>query len=262
MRLDKYLTQSSIGTRKKVHRILSEGCICVNGIETKDATMQIDPNTDLVTCSGDKVEHIGSVCYMFHKPKGCITARSDSKEKTVLSYFSDLNTEGIFMIGRLDKDTEGLLLLTNDGELDHRLMDPESHIDKTYFFWAVGELTHEDVSLLENGLVIANLREQNRNITDQSAIPKKTKPAQLQIIKQGMYHEFADEIPIKLHEDHVVCGLLTISEGQKHQVKRMLRAVGCRIFQLKRISIGNLTLDPDLKPGEYRKLTEEEIKQI
>lgn len=252
MRLDKYLTQSSVGTRKKVHQILMEERITVNGDKTTDATTDINPDQDLVAMDGQPVTFLGKVCYMFHKPKGCVTARSDGNCKTVLSYFSDINTEGIFMVGRLDKDTEGLLLLTNDGELDHRLMDPDSHMNKTYQFWAVGMLTPEDVIHLEEGIELDPVRETGRF----------TKTAKVQILKQGMYSEYAQEVPIHLHEDHVVSGLLTISEGQKHQVKRMLRAVGCRIFTLKRISIGNLKLDESLKPGEYRRLTEREVENI
>ena len=252
MRLDKYLTQSSIGTRKKVHGIIKEGHVSVNGMIVHDATIQVDEEQDMVTCRGEQVVHIGRVCYMFNKPKGCITARCDDNAKTVLSYFDDINTEGIFMIGRLDKDTEGLLLLTNDGELDHRLMNPDSHIDKTYFFWAVGHISEEDIAKLEQGITIDGNKETAR----------RCKPAAFKLLKQGMYSEYKDEIPVKLHEDEVVSGLLTISEGQKHQVKRMLRAVNCRIFVLKRVAIGNLELDESLKPGEYRQLTRQEIESI
>lgn len=252
MRLDKYLTQSSIGTRKKVHSVLKENLIAVNGVAVSDATMEIEETMDVVTCRGEKVSFIGSVCYMFYKPKGCISARIAVGKKTVLSYFNDINTEGIFIIGRLDQDTEGLLLLTNDGALDHKLMDPESHIDKTYFFWAVGQISAEDIKRLETGITIDG----------NGKPPRRCKPARFKILNQGMYSEFKEEIPVHLHEDHVVSGLLTISEGQKHQVKRMLRAVNCRIFQLKRVAIGNLKLDDSLSPGEYRRLSREEVAAI
>lgn len=252
MRLDKYLTQSSIGTRKKVHGIIQKNLVAVNGKVVSDATMEIDEMMDVVTYRGEKVSFIGSVCYMFYKPRGCISARSAADKKTVLSYFSDINTEGIFIIGRLDQDTEGLLLLTNDGAIDHKLMDPNSHIDKTYFFWAVGELSAEDIKRLENGITIDGNGKPSR----------RCKPAVFKLLKQGMYSEFRDEISVSLHEDHVVSGLLTISEGKKHQVKRMLRAVNCRIFQLKRVAIGNLKLDDSLRPGEYRRLSKEEVAAI
>lgn len=252
MRLDKYLTQSSIGTRKKVHKILQEGHIAVNGVPVSDAVMDIDEENDDITYRGEKVNYLGRICYMFHKPKGCISSRSADDRQTVLSYFHEINTEGIFIVGRLDKDTEGLLLLTNDGVLDHKLMNPDNHIDKTYFFWAVGNVSEEEIERLENGIVIDGNGEH----------PRCCKPAVFKVLKQGMYSEFRDEVPAKLHEDHVVCGLLTISEGQKHQVKRMLRAVDCRIFYLKRVAIGNLKLDVSLKPGEYRALSREEIEAI
>lgn len=265
MRLDKYLTQSHIGTRKKVHGILSEGMVTVNGQRVTDATYDVDVNMDQVTCDGEIVKHAGTVCYMFNKPQGCVTARSDEKEKTVLSYFSEEETGGLFMVGRLDKDTEGLLLLTNDGALDHWLMNPEHHMEKTYFFWALGELSEEDVSKIESGIDIQSqytIRQNERLNKSDMKETKITKTAKLQILKQGMVHEFADEIPIPLHDDQVVSGLLTISEGKKHQVRRMLRAVGCKIFQLKRIAIGELQLDESLKPGEYRRLTDDEIGKL
>lgn len=154
MRLDKYLAQSNIGTRKKVHEILRMQQVEVNGEIVCDAIFDINPKLDEVKCSGQRVIYEGSVTYMFNKPKGCITARSDENEKTVLSYFTDVNTEGLFMVGRLDKDTEGLLLLTNDGEPDYKLMNPNCHTKKTYFFWATGNLSLEEVELLETGVNI------------------------------------------------------------------------------------------------------------
>ena len=180
MRIDKYLVQSAIGTRKKVRNVLATGRITVNGKLVRDATTEINTAKDEVLCDGQPIHHTGRVYYMFHKPKGCITARSDAfGSKTVLDYFQDMDTESIFMVGRLDKDTEGLLLLTNDGELDHQLMSPQHHVMKQYFFWATGELSAEDIARLEWGIVI-----------EKGGQP--TRPARLQLddaLPPGSYKE-------------------------------------------------------------------------
>jgi len=194
---------------------------------------------------------------MFHKPAGCITARKDADNKTVFDFFHEDNTNGIFHVGRLDKDTEGLLLFTNDGDFDHQLMCPEKHVEKKYFFWALGSLDDEDRNRLENGI----------SIGEGEAL---TKPAKIEVVKCGNYEELEQETEIgnlckiqsKYHHQSVVCGYLIISEGRKHQVKRMLKAVGCYVVYLKRISIGELTLDETLEKGQYRMLTEEEVQKL
>ena len=179
MRLDKYLAQSSIGTRKKVHKIIKEGQVTINGVMTLDATLQIDEKQDVITCRGEQVLFMGSVCYMFNKPKGCISARKGDSTPTVLSYFNGIETEGLFIVGRLDKDTEGLLLLTNDGALDSKLMNPDNHIEKTYFFWAIGQISQREQDRLEKSMMIdGNGRKARR-----------CKPAGLKLLKQGMYSE-------------------------------------------------------------------------
>lgn len=257
MRLDKFLAEASVGTRKIVRAYVKEGKVTLNDQVAAEPSMQIDPNADSIKYLGKAVIHTGKVYYMFHKPAGCITARKDTKSKTVLDYFDLVNTNGLFPVGRLDKDTEGLLFLTNDGDFNHRLMSPEKHVEKKYFFWAFGTLDSEDKKRLEAGICIRE---------DESL----TKPAKIEVVKEGMYHEMKDEMDIgecinkkkNLYEQSVVSGYLTISEGRKHQVKRMLRAVGCYVVYLKRISIGEVMLDEVLKKGQYRVVTEKEIQKL
>lgn len=257
MRLDKYLSESSIGRRKAVRIYVKEGNVKVNGQVVTIPAVQIDENNDLIEYLDKVVEHTGKVYYMFHKPAGCITARKDDFDKTVFDYFEGVNTDGLFPVGRLDKDTEGLLFITNDGEFNHLLMYPDKHVDKTYYFWAYGSLTEEQIHQLEIGISIGEDEE-------------LTKPAKLEIVKSGLFSSFKDEIEgdkykkVKKNREvqSVIAGYITISEGRKHQVKRMLRAVGCFVVYLKRTSIGEVKLDESLEKGEYRFLTEIEVKSL
>lgn len=254
MRLDKFLAESAIGTRKNVRNYIKDGSVKVNGQVITEPAKDIDENNDCIEYLGKMVKHKGKVYYMFHKPGGCITARKDEINKTVFDYFDKDSMEGVFHIGRLDKDTEGLLLFTNDGEYEHKLMSPKKHIDKTYFFWALGNISDEEKYLLENGI----------SISEKEPL---TKPANLKIHKSGIYKDFQHEKSINKfysmnthrYDQQVTAGYLTISEGRKHQVKRMLKAVGCYVIYLKRVSIGELMLDVSLEEGQYRKMTEEEI---
>lgn len=193
--------------------------------------------------------------YMFHKPSGCITARKDAQHKTVMDYFEQDLQEKLHPVGRLDKDTEGLLLLTNDGKWNHSLMHPDNHVEKTYFFWAVGELNQEKRQQLEQGVFLRSE-------------PEKTKPARLEILAPGKLQDIEDlfygkkcsNIVKNPRNQDIISGYLTIREGKKHQVKRMLKAVGCYVVYLKRIRIGALELDESLPRGGYRKLTPEELE--
>jgi len=222
-----------------------------------EPAIEINESADIIEYLGKVVAYRGKVYYIFHKPAGCITARRDEINKTVFDFFDEVNMDGIFHVGRLDKDTEGLLLLTNDGEFEHQLMSPQKHVEKTYFFWALGSLDGEDRKKLERGISIGEGE-------------MLTKPAKIEIEKYGMYNEFEENMVLRKfrnkesnrYEQPVVSGYLTISEGRKHQVKRMLKAVGCYVVYLKRISIGGLTLDQSLEKGQYRILTEVEIKKL
>ena len=256
MRLDKFLAESSIGNRKKVRSYIKEGMIKVNGEIVTEPAIQVNENLDIIEYLDKVVSYTGKVYYMFHKPAGCITARKDAVSKTVFDYFDDVNMDGVFHVGRLDKDTEGLLLLTNDGEFEHQLMYPEKHVEKKYFFWALGSLDEGDIKQLEQGVYIGRGE-------------ILAKPAKIEVHKSGGYKELKHEMAVEnlfnmdsnQYNQPVVSGYLTISEGRKHQVKRMLRAVGCYVVYLKRVSIGGLTLDESLEKGQYRFLTELEIQK-
>lgn len=257
MRLDKFLAVSSIGKRKEVRNFIKEGTVKVNGRVITEPAIEVNEISDVIEYLDKVVDYIDKVYYMFHKPAGYITARKDATQKTVFDCFNDINMDGVFHVGRLDKDTEGLLILTNDGEFEHKVMYPKKHVEKTYFFWALGSLDYEDTKQLEDGFYIGN-----------DSMP--TKPAKIEIQNSGMYKDFKHEVILKnlkkFYSNHqnqpVVSGYLTISEGRKHQVKRMLKAVGCYIIYLKRISIGELMLDESLEKGQYRFLTEMEIKKV
>lgn len=257
MRLDKFLAEAAIGKRKVVREDIKLGKVKVNNSLVLEPATEINEENDVVKYMDSIVKHRGKVYYMFNKPMGCITATKDLEHKTVFDYFNDVNMDGVFHVGRLDKDTEGLLLLTNDGDFEHKLMDPKKHVDKTYFFCALGTITEEEKEKIEKGVYIENGK-------------ILTKPAKLEIDRIGGYEDFKEDIKIdslinidcKKYNQPILSGYLTISEGRKHQVKKMLKAVGCYIVYLERISIGNLKLDENLERGKYRELTEEEIKRI
>ncbi|MDO4534608.1 MAG: pseudouridine synthase [Clostridium perfringens] len=256
MRLDKFLAQAAIGKRKDVRDYIKNGLVKVNGKTLMEPALEIREDFDIIEYKDVIVKSRGKIYYMFNKPQGCITATRDKESKTVFDYFNE-DMNGVFHVGRLDKDTEGLLLLTNDGEFEHHLMHPTKHVNKTYFFWALGSLSKEDKKSLEEGLYIGKGE-------------ILTKPAKIEIHKEGNYLDFKDEVYVeslysidsKNYNQAMVSGYLTISEGRKHQVKRMLKAVGCYVVYLKRIAIGGLKLDESLEKGEYRNLTDSEINML
>ena len=196
--------------------------------------------------------------YMFNKPRGCITACSDERHKTVMDYFPEGEREGLFPVGRLDKDTEGFLIITDDGPLSFRVTNPESEIEKTYFFYAKGELDEEKIKRLEGGVDIM------------ASSVHKTAPAKAEKVGECTFRDIAhllDCDPARLkytrHGDVPVTAVkITITEGKKHQVKKMAMAVGMRIVYLERIAIAGVPLDTSLKRGEYRSLTDGEIEKI
>lgn len=218
-----------IGTRSEVKKILKTKQVTVNGtIVTKPET-KIEPKTDEVCYKNERIAYCAFEYYLFHKPAGCVTATEDTQHKTVMDYLENTIRSDLFPVGRLDIDTEGLLLITNDGALAHELLSPSRHVKKTYYALIDGKVTEEDVNLFEKGVDIGE--------------KKPTKPGFLKILKSEPKSEIE----------------LTITEGKFHQVKRMFEAVGKKVLYLKRISMGPLTLPEDLKPGEYRELTEEEL---
>lgn len=232
MRLDKFLCETGFGTRSQVKAFLKKGMVVVNGETAKRPEQKIDENADTVICNGQRAVYAAFVYLMLHKPAGTVSARSDRREKTVLDLLAEEERNDVFPVGRLDKDTEGLLLLTSDGELAHRLLTPKKHVDKTYYAKVDGEVTEEHVTRFLEGLDIGE--------------KKPTLPARLEILKSGSQSEIR----------------ITIQEGKFHQVKRMFEAVGCRVVYLKRLSMGTLVLDERLEPGAYRHLTEEEVEKL
>lgn len=234
LRIDKLLANIGYGSRKEVKQILKSGVVLADGEKIKDAKTHVDPNKQQITVNGEVVEYKEFIYLLLNKPVGFISATEDDYDETVLDL---LEVEDIvykpFPVGRLDKDTEGLLLLTNDGQLAHQLLSPKKHVPKTYYAKILGEVTEEDIIAFKNGVEL-----------DDGYV---TKSAELHIIKSGPESEIE----------------LTITEGKFHQVKRMFIAVGKKVTYLKRISMGPLHLnEQELKLGEYRDLTEEEIERL
>ena len=233
MRLDKYLCETGFGTRSQVKDLLKKGQVMVNGEVVKKHELKINETTDQILCQGKKASYQKNIYLMLHKPAGVVSATEDNREKTVLDLVRPEDRKnGLFPVGRLDKDTEGLLLLTDDGELAHRLLSPKKHVDKTYYAKIDGQVTEEHVKQFREGLDIGD--------------EKKTLPAVLTILLSGPVSEIE----------------VTIHEGRFHQIKRMFEAVGCKVTYLKRLSMGSLVLDETLPPEEYRPLTEAELEGL
>ena len=232
LRLDKYLADMGLGTRNEVKQILKKSRIEVNGNVVRCPETKIDTGTDRVALDGNEIGYQDQEYFMLNKPAGVVSATEDRFDRTVLDLLADIRRRDLFPVGRLDKDTEGLLLITNDGELAHRLLSPKKHVAKVYYARIDGTVTSETVEIFRTGIGI------NEDFT--------ALPAELKIIKSGK----ASEIE------------LTIYEGKFHQVKRMFEAVGMKVMYLKRLSMGSLVLDPALPEGAYRRLTLEELALI
>ncbi len=239
LRLDKYLTESGIGTRSEVKKLIKAKQITVNGTIVNRPEEKVDEENDVVCLRGELVRYASFEYYLLHKPAGCVSATEDARHRTVMDYLTDTARSDLFPVGRLDIDTEGLLLITNDGALAHDLLSPARHIEKTYFAKVRGKVTREDVNLFENGVDIGE--------------KKLTKPGRLVIL--DVYGEAEDGETISEIT-------LTITEGKFHQVKRMFAAVGKEVLYLKRLSMGPLVLPEDLRPGEYRALSVEEVAML
>lgn len=232
LRLDKYLADMNIGTRSDLKAWIRKGRVTVNDIICKTPEQKVSITTDIICFDDKQVNYIDNVYLMLHKPTGVVSATNDNVSKTVLDLIEDKQRKDLFPVGRLDKDTEGLLLLTNDGDLAHRLLSPKKHVDKVYYAKVNGRVTEEDKEMFSTGVDIGEER--------------LTLPAKLKIIKTDDISEIQ----------------LTLQEGKFHQVKRMFEAVGKEVIYLKRLSMGSLVLDPSLAPGEYRCLTEEELAAL
>ena len=229
MRLDKFLCDTAGVTRTEAKNAVKKGQIAVNGQVQKAADYKVKENTDTVTFQGRPLSYAAFHYYMLHKPAGVITATEDKKESTVMDILREEKVKNLFPVGRLDKDTEGLLLITDDGELAHNLLSPKKHVDKEYLVKVRDSISEDDCRKLSEGVDIGD--------------EKPTAPAKVERVAEK-------EI------------LLTIREGRFHQVKRMLQAVGNEVLYLKRLSMGSLRLPKDLEKGAYRPLSEEEIYKI
>ena len=233
MRIDKLLANIGYGSRKEVKGLLKSGVVKVNEVVTKDAKLQVNPDLDAVTVHGELVEYKGFIYLMMNKPPGVLSATEDNYQETVIDLLElEDSVYEPFPVGRLDKDTEGLLLITNDGKLAHQLLSPKKHVPKTYFAVIEGEVTEHDIEAFRAGVTLED--------------GYLTKPGELVIKKYGPTSDIE----------------LTITEGKFHQVKRMFEAVDKRVIYLKRLSMGSLQLDEDLDLGEYRELTDEELENL
>ncbi|MCM3692047.1 pseudouridine synthase [Neobacillus niacini] len=233
MRIDKMLANLGYGSRKEVKQLLKSGAVKIDDVIVKDAKQHVDTAKQMVTLNGEVIEYREFIYLMMNKPQGVLSATEDSVGETVIDLL-ELGDQVYepFPVGRLDKDTEGLLLITNDGQLAHRLLSPKKHVPKTYFAVIDQEVTDEDVKAFGEGVTLDDGYE--------------TKPGELKILKSGIRSDIE----------------LTITEGKFHQVKRMFEAVGKKVVYLKRISMGPLPLDETLELGEYRELTDEEVELL
>ena len=235
MRLDKFLVTCAVGSRTEVKNFLKAGRVTVNGKKEKSAKLQINEETDEICFDGQKLEYEEFVYYMMNKPQGVISATEDPKHKTVLDLLDNLaRSKEVFPVGRLDIDTHGLLLLTNDGQLAHALLSPKRHVDKTYLAQVDGIMTDEDIETFAQGISL-------KEFTCQ--------PAKLELLS---IDREKDESLVRV----------TIAEGKFHQVKRMVAYCGKEVVDLQRLTMGTLTLDEGLKRGEWRRLTKDELKAL
>ncbi|MBF0810035.1 rRNA pseudouridine synthase [Staphylococcus xylosus] len=229
MRLDKFLANMGVGTRTEVKQLLKKKQVTVNDNIETSPKRQLNPDVDVVTVNDTRIQYIDKVYLMLNKPKGYISATEDDKQQTVIDLVDEYKYLNVFPVGRLDKDTEGLLLITNDGQFNHDLMSPTKHVPKTYEVVSEKNITKNDINAFKVGI------ELNEGFA---------KPAEL-MKSDEMYKLF-----------------VTIHEGRYHQVKRMFHAINNEVIELKRISIGDLHLDLTLAPGEYRHLNQQDFKSL
>ena len=232
-RLDKIIASTGRWSRREVKDLVRQGRVTVDDVPARSVEEKADPEQAVIAVNGEKLNWRRYTWVMLNKPAGYLSATEDGRGATVLDLLpQDLQRQGLFPVGRLDKDTEGLLLLTNEGGLAHELLSPKKHVDKTYYAKIDGQVTEEHVKQFREGLDIGD--------------EKKTLPAVLTILLFGPVSEIE----------------VTIHEGRFHQIKRMFEAVGCKVTYLKRLSMGSLVLDETLPPEEYRPLTEAELEGL
>lgn len=229
MRLDKFLCDTVNISRKEARDFIKKGLVSVNGMKVTDSGFNVSEKTDSILFKDNPVSYEKFVYYMLNKPSGVVSATTDATEDTVIDLLKEEGRKDLFPVGRLDKDTTGLLIITNDGDLSHHLTSPRHHVAKTYLTGIEHSLTTEDINALERGVELTG--------------DGITKPALVKVISERLIE-------------------LTITEGMYHQVKRMLAAVGNKVISLKRISMGSVILDESLPEGAYRRLTDAEILSL
>jgi len=227
MRLDKLLSHLNCGSRKETQAMIKAGRVTVNSIPIRDPAWKVSPETATITLDAQTITYQAQRYFMLHKPPGVITATRDERRQTVLDLFPNAERRGLFAVGRLDRDTEGLLLLTDDGAFSHALASPKHHVKKIYEALVEGELLPQAAERFQAGLILKDGVE--------------CRPAELEPMEESQWFR------------------ITLYEGKYHQVKRMLAAVGGKVVRLRRVQIGELRLDPALQPGQFRPLTEQEL---
>ncbi|MBQ8923261.1 MAG: rRNA pseudouridine synthase [Lachnospiraceae bacterium] len=250
IRLDKFLADAGAGTRSAVKALVRQGRVTINDKFVKKSDIKVDTDRDIICLDGKELTYNEYEYFMLNKPKGVVSATTDAKDKTVVELITEHKRRDIFPIGRLDKDTEGLLILSNDGKLANALLAPNRHVDKRYFAIIDGIVSEDTVNAFNEGIDIGD--------------DKPTLPARLIIRKSDTEKDSKTEDNIdKIKILHGISEIeIIITEGRYHQIKRMFEAVGMKVTYLKRLSMGNIKLDEGLKPGEYRRLTEEEINLL
>lgn len=243
IRLDRYLADTGQGTRSRVKQMVRRGNVTINGTVIKQADCKVNTDCDQVAVDGRVLSFMEYQYFMLHKPAGVVSARTDGQNKTVLDLIGEEKRRDLFPVGRLDKDTEGLLLITNDGKLANNLLAPGKHVDKMYYAKVSGEVTGEIIKKFKEGLDIGD--------------EELTAPAQLRLISfvKEKRDDLGDSVPVSSVE-------VVITEGRYHQIKRMFQAVGMEVLYLKRLSMGPITLDENLACGAYRSLSKQEIELL
>jgi len=272
IRLDKMLGNLGYGTRSGIKNLVKQGAVTVNGQRAKDPGMQIHPHVDTVALDGETITYRDTVYVMLHKPAGVVSATEDNRDRTVLDLLdSDVTVLSPFPVGRLDKDTEGLLLLTNDGKLAHELLSPKKHVPKTYRALVAGDVGASDAVAFEQGVTLddgyvtmpaqlqvlaaaSNASEALGASTSDSDSHGEELRAAAQLARRNLTPDYTEQTLSWIE--------LTIHEGKFHQVKRMFEAVGKKVLYLRRVSMGPLTLDAALAPGEWRELSEQEVDSL
>lgn len=233
IRLDKFLSGQGVGARKEIRNFIKNGLIQINDKKAISADQKIDTDQDCIFYNGDKITYKQFVYFMMNKPQGIISASNDPKQTTVVDLLPEtVRRPGLFPAGRLDKDTEGLLIITDDGDFAHSILSPKKHVWKNYYVIVDGSLDEEEKNMIENGMTLSD--------------GTQFSPAKLEIIKKEANAE----------------AVIMIHEGKFHQIKRMFGELSKKVVYLKRLSVGNISLDETLKPGEYREMAVEEIKSI